>query len=215
MANENLEDKKRQRDKYEILVDSDIKSINFNTDSLDNFLKFFFGTIVLGAFYMWCSSNMESNFFVYMENYRDIYYKIIILLPTIFWIIYLILLIKKAIAIKNRINIKNEQKYVVQRRIFGEFIKKKICNNDKEISIKDALKLFRDAEKDINFEFNDFVQYIDSYLMKYKLTFPYNFSRNFSYLILYNEEINGTLIKQYGYEYTFILKENEDFIMRM
>ena len=51
MSNENIEDKKRQRDKYEILVDSDIKSINFNANSLENFLKFFFSTIVLGAFY--------------------------------------------------------------------------------------------------------------------------------------------------------------------
>lgn len=214
MSNENIEDKKRQRDKYEILVNSDIKSINFNTDSLEGFLKFFFGTIVLGAFYMWCSSNMESNFFVYIDKYRDMSYRVIIILPTIFWIIYSILLVKKAVALKKRINIENEQNYVVQRRIFGEFIKKKICNNDKEISIKDALKLYEDAENDIKFCFNDFVQYIDSYLMKYKLKFPYNFSRNFSYLILYNEEINGTLIKQYN-EYTFILKENEDFIMRI
>ena len=215
MSNENIEDKKRQRDKYEILVDSDIKSINFNANSLENFLKFFFSTIVLGAFYMWCSSNMESNFFVCMDKYRDLFYGIIIIFPMIFWIIYSILLVKKAVALKNKINIQNEQNYVVQRRIFGEFIKRRICNSDKEISIEDALKLFRDPENDINFEFNDFVQYIDSYLMKYKLTFPYNFSRNFSYLILYNEEINGTLIKQYGYEYTFILKGNEDFIMRM
>lgn len=214
MNNENIEDKKRQRDKYEILVDSDIKSINFNTDSLESFLKFFFGTIVLGAFYMWCSSNMESNFFVYIDQYRDIFYIIIIIFPTIFWIVYLILLVKKAVRLKNKINIENEQNYVVQRRIFGEFIKKKIRNNDKEISIEDALKLFKEAKNDINFDFNEFVQYIDSYLMKYKLTFPYNFSRNFSYLILYNEEINGTLIKQYN-EYTFILKENKDFIMRI
>lgn len=215
MSNENIEDKKRQRDKYEILVDSDIKSINFNIDSLECFLKFFFGTIVLGAFYMWCSSNMESNFFVYIDKYQDISYRVIIILPMIFWIIYLILLVKKAVALKNRINIENEQNYVVQRRIFGEFIKKKICNNDKEISVEDALKLYKHAEYDINFYFNEFVQYIDSYLMKYKLKFPYNFSRNFTYLILYNEEINGTLIKQYNDEYTFVLKENEDFIMRI
>lgn len=141
MNNENIEDKKRQRDKYEILVDSDIKSINFNTDSLESFLKFFFGTIVLGAFYMWCSSNMESNFFVYIDQYRDIFYIIIIIFPTIFWIAYLILLVKKAVRLKNKINIENEQNYVVQRRIFGEFIKKKIRNNDKEISIEDALKV--------------------------------------------------------------------------
>ena len=88
MSNENIEDKKSQRDKYEILVDSDIKSIIFNTNSLENFLKFFFSTIVLGAFYMWCSSNMESNFFVCMDKYQDLFYRVIIIFTMIFLIIY-------------------------------------------------------------------------------------------------------------------------------
>ena len=60
MSNENIEDKKRQRDKYEILVDSDIKSINFNANSLENFLKFFFSTIVLGAFHIRTTPHIKS-----------------------------------------------------------------------------------------------------------------------------------------------------------
>lgn len=49
MYNESLEDKKRQRDKYEIFVKINIKSIKYGTDFFKKFLGFFFGTVVLGS----------------------------------------------------------------------------------------------------------------------------------------------------------------------
>ena len=213
---ESMEDKKRQRDKYEILVDSDIKSIRFNADFLENVMKFFFGTIVLGAFFMWCSSNNDSNFFVFINKHKDIFYQAIVILPTILWIIYFILMIKKVTILCNQINIQYEQNYVAQREIFGNFIKKQLCNDKtEEITYKDVLYLYENAKDDITFDFNEFVKYIDSWFMKYKLKFPFNFSYHFSYLVLYNEEICGTLIKQNTDEYTFIVKENRDFLMKV
>lgn len=40
----------------------------------------------------------RENILIYLDKHRDISYRVIIILPAVFWIIYLILLAKKAIA---------------------------------------------------------------------------------------------------------------------
>jgi len=210
---ESLDDKKRERDKYVGLVDSDIKSINFRTNAHIEFLKFLGSTILVGFFFMWSSSNSDSNFFKMLEH-NKIFLYCILSIPYLCYIVFLICLIKSAYARRGELDLNFYQKYSFQKELFARFLLKKMGWN-KEVNYKKIIKNYEECVKNIEFNFFEFRDFVESYITKkYKFDFPIQFFEHFSYLILYNEDIEGTLISEDN-EYIFIVQKNEDFILHM
>lgn len=212
---ESLEDKKRQRDKFELLVDSDIKATKFNAESHKHFLMFFLGTVVLGAFFMWCSSTTESNFFVLYKEER-IKTMVILVITQGPFLCVMYLMFKDILTTRKKFDIEIAQDYIIQRRIFSTFLKQKIKTEGNIKSESEMLNLIKMSTKDISFEYNEFWMFISTYISKnYKFNFPTRFNDHLTNLILYNEELEGTLIKENKRNYTFIIEGNMDFVNRI
>lgn len=142
---ESLDDKKRERDKYINLVDSDIKSIKFDTKAHIKYIKFICGTVLLGFLYMWCSSNNDSNFFKALDN-NSIFLYAVVSIPYILILLLLYFVYKSAKAIRGKIDLTYYQKYVFQRKIFAEFILHKLGYNNGAIGVKEILAKFNEYE---------------------------------------------------------------------
>lgn len=212
---ESLDDKKRERDKYINLVDSDIKSIKFDTTAHIKYIKFICGTVLLGFFYMWCSSNNDSNFFKTLES-NSIFLHVNVFMPYIIILFLLFFVYKSAIAIRGKIDLNYYQKYAFQRKIFAEFILHKLGYSNGTIGVKEILAKFKKYDKDVEFDYYEFRDYVDRFIKtRYKFDYPELFIENFTLLILYNEEVEGTLVKLNKEDYVFIVKNNIDFILHV
>lgn len=211
---ETLEDKKRERDKYIQLVDSDIKNMDFDINAHKKYVKFIVGTVALGFFYMWCSSNEESNFFRLLnENTLFIYFFATV--PYVLIILFLFFVLKSAIARKGKIDLSFYQEYTFQKKIFGKFLMKKMGYNE-DIEIAKIIDKYKICKDDITFDYYEFRNYVKDFIEKrYKFDYPELFFEHLTWLILYNEEVRGTLIKESDYDFIFIVERNIDFIMHI
>lgn len=212
--NETFEDKKRERNRYSILVSADIKSMNFKTNAHIDYLKFVFGTIFIGAFFMWSSSNKDSNFFRLL-NENEVFKYVVAFTPYILIIIFYFFLIKSAKARRAKIDITFFQEYTFQKIIFADYIIKKLGYDNRELDYQEIIKHYEQSE-DIEIEYYEFQKFVTSYFEKrYKLDYPELFFSHFTWLILYNEDTNGTLVRVDEVRYVFIIKNNIDFIIHV
>lgn len=108
-----------------------------------------------------------------------------------------------------------EMSSVYGRKIYQKFILDKVGYKKEDSIIKnidEAKKLYKN-HGDIHFFEDKFSEYLYKYYLKYCLDFSYDFYKNLVKVILLENEINGTLIKEENGRYTFIVRDNLEFLM--
>lgn len=207
-------DKETKKVQYELMVKQELSKITFNINVHKEVLKVFLSTIVSGFFFTWCSSSEESFLPVFIKENQ---WAMIIIcsLPIIIALIYETSLVMSARNIRRKIDFEMEMSYVYWKKIYQKFILDKIgYKKDDNITknLNEAKRLYKNQE-DIYFFEDEFSDYLYKYYLKYHLDVSYDFYKNLAKVILLENEINGTLISEENDRYTFIVKDNIEFLL--
>lgn len=199
---------------YETMVRQEISKVNFNISIHKEVLKVLFSTVLSGFFFAWCSSSSES-FLATIISENKWAMILICSLPVIFIMLYEISLVFSARNIRKKLDFEMEMSSVYWRKIYQGFILDKVGFKREDNIIKnidEAKKLYKN-HGDIHFFEDEFSDYLYKYYLKYCLDFSFDFYKNLAKVILLENEINGTLIKEENGRYTFIVKDNLEFLM--
>lgn len=224
MAVKKLNDQqlRTERMKYNLLVQSQIASLDFNENIDKKVIKFFLFTVVIGIGFAWLSSTpSDSNIYrVYNTIKTRIPYGEV-LLKFQFPILVLIgVLCLKIYAMKKKVTklvFNSLLSYSKQDDLFKSFIKRMIADKEKvniedEDNITDLCDIIKNRDiYDICFDKIDFEDYLKVHFKNHLDKFPLFFLSNFAYLILYNECLENTLVHGSDngeYEFTLIISKN-------
>lgn len=199
---------------YEAMVRQEISKVKFNVNIHKEVLKFILSTVLSGFFFAWCSSSAESFLPTFIRENECI--KILICsLPIIVTIIYEISLVLSVRNIRKKLDFEKEMSSVYWRKIYQKFILDSVGykrDADFTKNMNEAKKLYKN-HADIHFFEDDFSNYLYNHYSKYHLDFSYDFYKNLAKMILIENEINGTLINEENGRYTFVVKDNIEFLM--
>jgi len=215
-----------ERIRYDLLVEKQSSSIDFNENIYEKVRNFFVVTVGIGIMLAWLSSSPgDSNLYkVYDAIKTQIPYGEVLLKVQVPIFAILIWLYLQIFGAKNKVRklvFKSLFSYVKQDELFKSFITKLIVDKEK-VNIEDEEKIVQlwDIIKnkdiyDICFDKADFEDYLKEHLKKYINKFPLFFLSNFTYLILYNECVENTLVHgsdDGNHEFTSIISKNDTIL---
>lgn len=104
---------------------------------------------------------------------------------------------------------------VYWRKRYQQFILSKVGyekNDDFSKNMQEIKNICKEHD-DITFFEDEFLDYLFKYYSKYKFDVSFDFYSNLAKVILLENEINGTLIKDNNQQYTFIVKDNIELLL--
>ena len=197
---------------YEILIRQELNK-DFNTKVHYKFIKFFVSTILMGAFFAWCSAG-DTSYFPKLLRENEMVSNIVTFIPQLVWVIYSICIIIST----NNVSKKIEYKFGMSKLKWMEKFKKYIIlkigyeqSDDFQKNIENMKRIIKNHE-DINFTEDDFADYLEKEYKTYKLDISVDFYNNLAKFILLDNEMKGTLVHN-GYDrYVFIVKDNTEIM---
>lgn len=211
-----LSELRNEKNKYELLINIDLKNIDLNCDIHKKARSFIYSVIVIGIFFCWCSSAQDSSnmYMVLKEKFPEynpdtvilIILSQILVIPIIFHAI-------SANRITKKIKIQSLLFKSKQNEIFKAFVVEKLHEKEVDFSenISNNFKIIKSDIGEIRFQENEFEKYINKHLQEYKYNFPIAFETNYTKLILLTQCLEEILIQEeynYNSRYALIIKDN-------
>ncbi|HBG4644455.1 TPA: hypothetical protein KQE74_001596 [Clostridioides difficile] len=211
-----------ERIHYSLLVSNYINSIDLGSKTLKKVNRFIIFTLIVNAFFCWCSSSPESNMYIAIPQPFNHYVNLFIIQSFIVVAAASFLIsvsgAYKESAIKSLHGI-GKQTHIFNIFIISELQKKGIKIDEKDK--KDILRVIcKEDIPDVYFVERDFEIFLENYLNKHYLNksqydIAINLRYNLTKLILLNQCIERTLIytkEDSSFKYALIVKNNISLI---